>query len=81
MDRILTEIPAMIGFGMSAVHIMRLGPLIGSALAPTTRSRPRLESPFKMADMDLESGAVARIMLAPPYFCSSAAGSLAAVSM
>ena len=32
------------------------------------------------ADMDLESGAVARITRAPPNFCNSAAGSPAAVS-
>src|SRR5258706_3110501 len=54
---------------------------IGSIDAPTTSIVPFTPRPPINADIAFPLGAVARITLAPPSFCSSAAGSVAALSI
>src|SRR6516162_2936023 len=53
------------------------GTSIGSIVAPITTSVPLAPRPPISADIDFPLGAVARITLAPPSFCNSAAGSVA----
>jgi len=54
---------------------------IVSGAAPTTSNTPLGPRPPSSGDMDFPLGAVARIALAPPSLCSSAAGSFTALSM